>query len=51
MKPDASKYYRMPLLMGPLGDRATPPKLAYPQVEVLAFQFLTQPQAIEALLP
>jgi len=51
MKPDASKYYRMPLLMGPLFDRATPPKLAYPQVEVLAFQFLTQPQAIEALLP
>ena len=51
MKLDASKYYRMPLLMGPLLDRATPPKLAYPQVEVLAFQFLTQPQAIEALLP
>jgi acetoacetate decarboxylase len=51
MKPDTSKYYRMPLLMGPMFDRVPLPKLAYPQVEVLAFQFLTEPQAIEALLP
>jgi acetoacetate decarboxylase len=51
VKPDADKHYRTPFMMGPLFDRAAPPKLAYPQVEVLAFQFLTEPQAIESVLP
>jgi acetoacetate decarboxylase len=41
----------MPLIMGPLGDRATESRLAYPQVETLAFQYLTDPEAIRALLP
>ena len=50
MKFDPTKYYRMPLIMGGLLDR-NKLKLAYPQVEVLAFQYLTDPEAIEALLP
>jgi acetoacetate decarboxylase len=51
VKPDADKHYRTPFLLGPLFDRSAPPKLAYPQVEVLAFQFLTEPRGIESLLP
>ena len=51
MKLDPTKYYRMPLMMGPLFDRATEARLAYPHVEVLAFQYLTDPDAIRALLP
>ncbi len=51
MKIDPSKYYRMPLIMGPLFDRGENPRFTYPQVEVLAFQFLTSIEAVEALLP
>lgn len=51
MKLDADKYYRMPFLAGPWFDREAPPKISYPHVEALAYQFLTEPQAIEALLP
>jgi len=50
MKLDPSKYYRMPLAMGAVFDRKTL-KLAYPQVEGLAFQYLTEPDALAALLP
>jgi acetoacetate decarboxylase len=50
MKLDPSKYYRMPLAMGPVMDRKEL-KLVYPQVEVLAFQYLTDPEAIVDLLP
>ncbi len=50
MKLDPSKYYRMPLAMGPIFDRKAL-KLAYPQMEVLAFQYLTEPEALAALLP
>ena len=50
MKLDPSKYYRMPLAMGPVLDRKEL-KLAYPQVEVLAYQFLTEPDALATLLP
>lgn len=50
MKLDPSKYYRMPLAMGPVFDRKQL-KLAYPQVEVLAFQYLTDPDALADLLP
>lgn len=50
MKTDPSKYYRMPLVMGAVLDRKEF-KLAYPQVEVLAFQYLTDPEALAALLP
>ena len=50
MKLDPSKYYRMPLAMGPVLDRKAL-KLVYPQVEVLAFQYLTDPDALANLLP
>jgi acetoacetate decarboxylase len=49
MKPDPSKYYRMPLIMGPLFERGH--KCFYPQVEAVAFQYHTSPEAIAALLP
>jgi acetoacetate decarboxylase len=51
MKPDPSKHYRMPLIMGPMFDLQDKPKWAYPQVEVLAFQYLTTQAALEALIP
>jgi acetoacetate decarboxylase len=51
MKPDPSKHYRMPLIMGPMFDLQAKPQWAYPEVEVLAFQYLTDPTAIEALIP
>jgi len=41
----------MPLIMGPMFDLQDKPKWAYPQVEVLAFQYLTETTAIEALIP
>jgi acetoacetate decarboxylase len=50
MKLDPSKLYRMPLAMGPVLDRKSL-KLVYPQVEVLAFQYLTDPEAVADLLP
>lgn len=50
MKIDPSKYYNMPLIMGPLHDRKHL-KFNYPQVEVLAFQYLTEPEALADLLP
>jgi len=50
MKLDPTKYYRMPLIMGGIFERK-PIKLAYPQLEVLAYQYLTEPDAIAALLP
>ena len=50
MKLDPSLYYRMPLAMGPVIDRRAL-KLAYPHVEVLAFQYLTEAEALADLLP
>jgi acetoacetate decarboxylase len=50
MKLDPSKYYRMPLIMGAQFDRKAV-KFAYPQVEVLGYQYLTDPEALSALLP
>ena len=50
MKIDQSKYYRMPLIMGPLFDRENP-QFVYTQVEVLALQYQTDSDAIQALLP
>ena len=50
MKLDPSLYYRMPLAMGAVLDRRAF-KLAYPHVEVLAFQYLTDPEALADLLP
>jgi acetoacetate decarboxylase len=51
MNLDPSKYYRMPLIMGPQFDRGKGARFVYPQVEVLAFQYRTSIEAIEALLP
>jgi acetoacetate decarboxylase len=50
MKLDPSKYYRMPLIAGAILDRKNM-KLEYPKVEALAFQYLTEPEAIAELLP
>ncbi len=50
MKLDPSKYYRMPLALGPVGDQSTL-KVAYPHVELLGFQYLTDPEALADLLP
>jgi acetoacetate decarboxylase len=47
---DPSKYYRMPLIAGAVLDRSNL-KIAYPKVETLAFQYLTEPEAIAELLP
>ena len=51
MEIDPSKYYRMPLIMGPLFDRENLPRIVYTEVEVLALQYQTDPDAIPALLP
>ncbi len=51
MKLDKTKLYRMPLIAGPFFDLDDRPRLAYPHIEVLAFQYLTEKQAIEALIP
>lgn len=51
MKIDSSKYYRMPLIMGPLFGREKLPRIAYTEVEVLALQYQADPDAIPALLP
>ncbi len=51
MEIDPTKHYNMPLIMGPQFDRAVPPRFAYEQVEVLAFQYLTDPEALADLLP
>lgn len=51
MKPDTTKHYRMPLIMGTMFDLSDRPKWKYPQVEVLAFQYLTDRAALEALIP
>src|SRR4030065_1413064 len=50
VKLDPSKIYHMPLIMGPVHDRKHL-KLSYPQVEALAFQYLTEPEALAELLP
>lgn len=50
MRLDPSLYYRMPLAMGAVGERRNS-KLLYPQVEVLAFQYLTDADALADLLP
>jgi acetoacetate decarboxylase len=51
MKIDDSKYYRMPLIMGPFFERAKPPRLDYPQIESVGMQYNTNFDAIKALLP
>lgn len=50
MRLDPSKYYRMPLIMGAVLDKRNL-KIAIPQIEILAFQYLTDPESVAALLP
>jgi len=51
MRREPGKHYRMPLLMGPMFESASPPRFAYREVDVLALQYLTRPAAVAALLP
>jgi hypothetical protein len=46
MKLDPEKLYHMPLVMGPALE-AKKLKLNHPRVEVLAFQYLTDPEALQ----
>ena len=50
MTTDPDSYYRMPLIMGPMW-RGEVPSFEYSQIEVLAIQYLTNPDSIRALLP
>jgi acetoacetate decarboxylase len=50
MKIDPHNYYRMPLIMGPQWE-GQPPRLNYTQTEVVAIQYITEPEAIKELLP
>jgi acetoacetate decarboxylase len=51
MKLDPTKLYQMPLALGPIMDRSDLPRLHYREVEILAIQYHTEPEAIGALLP
>jgi acetoacetate decarboxylase len=50
MEIDPNNYYRMPLIMGPqwVGDT---PNFHYSQTEIVALQYLTDPNAISVMLP
>lgn len=50
MEREPTGYYRMPLIMGPLwtGER---PRYIYTHTEAVALQYLTDPSAIQPLLP
>ena len=50
MELDPLGYYRMPLIMGPLG-KGEKPRIPYPQTESVAFQYLTDIDALSSLLP
>jgi acetoacetate decarboxylase len=47
---DSDSYYRMPFIMGPLWKGGNP-QFNYLSTEVIAFQYLTDTNAITALLP
>jgi acetoacetate decarboxylase len=51
VRQDPANYGEMPLIKGPLFDLAKLPQIAYPDVQVLALQYLTEPGAAQALLP
>ena len=50
MEINPNNYYRMPLIMGPMWEGKTP-NFNYQQTEVAALQYLTDSEAIAALLP
>jgi acetoacetate decarboxylase len=45
-----NNYYKMPLIMGPMWEGA-PPNFKYRETEIVALQYLTDPEAISTLLP
>ena len=49
MQIDPDKHYMMPLIMGPVLDKIA--GIPYPDVEVVAMQYRTDPHAISSLLP
>ncbi len=50
METNDNNYYRMPFIMGPQWIGKTP-KFKYPKTEIVALQYLSDPNAIKALLP
>lgn len=50
MEMNTNSYYRMPLIMGPQWEGKNP-KFVYSQTEIVALQYLTEPESISALLP
>ncbi|MFX1563814.1 MAG: acetoacetate decarboxylase family protein [Promethearchaeota archaeon] len=51
MKLDSDKFYMMPLIMGPVGDRKEGMRSFYGKVHSLGFQYLTDADSIIPLLP
>jgi acetoacetate decarboxylase len=51
MKLDPSKHYRMPLLLGPMFDYSKIPRWSYPEIDIVAYQYLTHKEALESVLP
>ncbi|HKJ26023.1 MAG TPA: acetoacetate decarboxylase family protein [Anaerolineales bacterium] len=50
MDMNPNNYYKMPLIMGPMWEGA-PPNFKYEETEIVALQYLTDSEAISALLP
>jgi len=48
MNKDDSNFHMMPFLLGPISKQYNP---IYQEIEVVVFQYLTEPEAIGALLP
>jgi len=51
MKLDPDKFYMMPLIMGPIGDRKEGMQSFYGKVHILGFQYVTEADSITPLLP
>lgn len=51
MRQDPGKYLEMPLIKGSPFNLTELPRLPYPDVQVLALQYHTDPDAVRALLP
>jgi acetoacetate decarboxylase len=51
MKIDSSKLYLMPIIRGPMYDKALLPQILYPKTETIALQFRTDRAAAEKLVP
>jgi acetoacetate decarboxylase len=51
LKLDSDKFYMMPLIMGPIGDRKEGMHSVYGKVHIVGFQYLTDADLIESLIP